>query len=58
MNKFPHAKIYMLVNKTRATNFAKKHTDKHPTWNNKSIMYLRWFLQKYFSITTSKKKAT
>jgi hypothetical protein len=46
-NKIPHTKICMVINKSWASNFANKHTDKHPKWNDKCNMCPRWFLQKY-----------
>jgi hypothetical protein len=46
-NKVPHLDLYMLPNKTWATNFANKNIDKRPKWNDKCHACPRWFLQKY-----------
>jgi hypothetical protein len=47
-NDVPHPVLYMLPNKTWATNFANKNIDKKPKWNDKECHACpRWFLQKY-----------
>jgi hypothetical protein len=46
-NDSPHPKICMLTNEMWAINFASKHLDKCPKWNDTCHCCCRWFLQKY-----------
>ena len=46
-NDAPHPELCMLATETWAINFANKHVDKRPTWNEHSRCCPRWFLQKY-----------
>ena len=46
-NEAPHPELCMLATETWAINFASKHIDKRPKWNETSRCCPRWFLQKY-----------
>ena len=46
-NPSPHSEICMLTNETWAGNFAGKHFDQRPNWNEKCKCCPRLFLQKY-----------
>jgi hypothetical protein len=45
-NNAPHPDLYMLPNKTWATNFSNKNINKRSKWNDKCHASPRWFVQK------------
>ena len=46
-NEAPHPELCMLPTETWVINFASKHIDKRPKFNDKCKCCPRWFLQKY-----------
>ncbi len=46
-NETPHPELSMLATETWGINFANKHIDKRPKFNDKCKCCPRWFLQKY-----------